>query len=215
MDFPRKSRFHRVIAPLTVLFVCLLLPSLAHAQAAVPCAHPLNEVDVIRLAAAGVPEARLVHIIGTCGVSFRVNRESEERLRAAGATKAVLAAIREKLVKPAAARPAPAPAAPEPTGENVPAATTESASKPSRAIDSGPRPHVIQLPVPGNAAGDTSRPAAANEGDKIAPPDLPRSYFERGQAFEEGQGVPQDYVQAAQWYRRAADMEPSELRKDA
>ena len=125
------------------------------------CKGPLSEPQIIKLAAGGVPEARVIQFVNTCGVGFQLTQDSEERLKAAGATPAVLDAIREKFAKPPAPKiqpPTPPPPAPPP-----------------------------------------------NDAASIAPPDLPRSHYERGQAYEEGRGVSQDYAEAAKWYRRAAD----------
>ncbi|HUK53734.1 MAG TPA: hypothetical protein VL099_10645, partial [Candidatus Binatia bacterium] len=72
----------------------------ARAQAPVQCAGPLSEAAVIKLASAGVPDARLIQIIDACGAGFTLTRESEERLAAAGTSAPVLAALREKAPKP-------------------------------------------------------------------------------------------------------------------
>ena len=68
---------YRAIAPAAVMF---FLCAAARAQAPVQCAGPLTEASVIKLAASGVPDARLVQIIEACGAGFTLSNESEERL---------------------------------------------------------------------------------------------------------------------------------------
>ena len=82
-------------ACLAVAVLWIAAPPL-RAQTPVQCAGPLSEASVIKLAAAGVPDGRLIQIVNACGAGFKLTPESEQRLRAAGTSDAVIAALREK-----------------------------------------------------------------------------------------------------------------------
>src|SRR5271156_4616683 len=111
----------------------LLAPAVLCAQAPVPCTGPLTETGIIKLAANGVPEPRLVLIVKTCGADFPLTREAEGRLRAAGASDAVIDALREVAPKPKPPRAAP-PAKAETPKESEPprVAPRDAAPQPAK-----------------------------------------------------------------------------------
>ena len=80
-------------------------------QQTVPCVGPLNESAFTTLLQGGVSEARLQQWVTTCGVSFKMSPDMESRLRAAGATDAVVALLRRQAPAPAKEIPQPEPAA--------------------------------------------------------------------------------------------------------
>ena len=81
----------RAIALLT-----LAVAAVAQAQAPVPCPPaPLTEAQVLQLIKDRVPEGRIVQFVDTCRVGA-VTTEMLGRLRAGGATEAVLAAVRSQ-----------------------------------------------------------------------------------------------------------------------
>jgi len=110
-----------------ILFLAVLAAGAAGAQAPVVCNGALTETDVIDLAASGVPEPRLVKMVKTCGVAFPMNKATEGRLRSAGATDAVIEAVRAAAPKP---QPAPPPKAASPKGNAPPASKPPAAPAP-------------------------------------------------------------------------------------
>jgi len=110
-----------------ILFLAALAAGTARAQGPVVCNGALTETDVIDLAASSVPEPRLVKIVKTCGVAFPMNKATEGRLRGAGATDAVIEAVRAAAPKP---QPAPPPKAASPKGNAPPASKPPAAPAP-------------------------------------------------------------------------------------
>ena len=170
----------------------------ARAQAPVQCAGPLSEAAVIKLASSGVADARLIQIVNSCGAGFVVTRESEERLRAAGTSAAVIAALREKSPKP---KPKPAPAetpkpreAPARAPEPLAAEPTDPKSQYTRGLA---RENGADVPVDFKEAVRLYR-QAADQG--YAPAQARLAY-----AYEYGNGMDVDYAQAMQLYRKAAE----------
>jgi len=87
----------------TLRLIALLLLALAPAslagQAPIRCRRPLSEEDMRVLIEGQVAEKRLRDIVTTCGVGFRLTAEVEQRLRTAGATDVVVAAVRRESEK--------------------------------------------------------------------------------------------------------------------
>ncbi len=71
-----------------------------------PSTGPLSEADMIRLIAGQAAERRFGQFVAQCGVGIAVTGEVEERLRAAGATDAMIAMIRNAAQKQAAQKAA-------------------------------------------------------------------------------------------------------------
>ncbi|HTQ86601.1 MAG TPA: hypothetical protein VMI93_10355, partial [Candidatus Solibacter sp.] len=66
-----------MIAAAGFVWACAAIhPAPARAQAPVACSGPLTETAVIKLAASGVPEPRLVLIVKTCGSAFAMTKDS-------------------------------------------------------------------------------------------------------------------------------------------
>src|SRR5271170_2915564 len=135
----RRPSTQLVLAGAGFLAACAaFFPAPLHAQTPVPCTGPLTETAVIKLAASGVPEPRLVLIVKTCGASFALTKDSESRLRAAGATDAVIAALRDAAPKP---KPHPAPPPkPEPARESPRTRTATPPAEPAAAPAKPPEP---------------------------------------------------------------------------
>jgi formylglycine-generating enzyme required for sulfatase activity len=68
-----------------------------HAQTPVPCPPAaLTEPQVLQMVKDHLPDGRIVQIVGTCRIGFAVTPEALGRLRAGGATEAVVAAVRSQ-----------------------------------------------------------------------------------------------------------------------
>jgi hypothetical protein len=65
------------------------------AQAPVNCPGPLSEIQMADLIRNHVPEERLRTFVMQCGVDFPLTQEVEKRLRLAGATPSVIAALQK------------------------------------------------------------------------------------------------------------------------
>jgi formylglycine-generating enzyme required for sulfatase activity len=78
----------------TVLLLLVSAAAPAAAQQAVNCPGSLSESQVALLLEGQAPEARLRQLVSACGVSFAATEEALARLRRAGATAAVLDALR-------------------------------------------------------------------------------------------------------------------------
>lgn len=82
-----------------IVLALMMCAGVAAAQSPVRCAGPLSEQQVTSLITGRVAQARITQFITTCGVGFHVSSASEARLKRAGATEAILIAIREKTPK--------------------------------------------------------------------------------------------------------------------
>jgi formylglycine-generating enzyme required for sulfatase activity len=63
-------------------------------QAPIRCPGPLSEAQLLDLVKGRVPEPRVRQYVATCGIGFALTAETERRLRAAGATQAILDLLR-------------------------------------------------------------------------------------------------------------------------
>lgn len=97
----RATPLRSIPCALAAGLVCLVAAGVAAHDQAVPCAGPLSEKDIVELLSAGVPEGRVRLFVTSCGVDFIPDEGSAERLRAAGASDALIAAVSPP------ARPAP------------------------------------------------------------------------------------------------------------
>ena len=117
-------RFIARFLPIALLLV--LLPGLATAQSS--STKPISEMGLTdALKIGGLKESELIDAIKTRGVDFQLTAQSEQGLRAAGATDGEIAAVRTNYrgAGTAPAQPAPQPASPP---VQAPAATPSPAS---------------------------------------------------------------------------------------
>src|SRR5262245_8508830 len=90
------SRWPFRIRPLLLLALlpAALAAALAPAALAAPgAAAPLSEDDLVKLVALGLDDAVIVTRIDKAGLSFRADEAALQRLKKAGASAAVLAAV--------------------------------------------------------------------------------------------------------------------------
>jgi hypothetical protein len=80
------------------LFILLLFPVAAARaqQAPINCKGPLSEDQLIGLLKGGVAVVRVQAFVKTCGIGFPFTPNTEQRLRAAGASDAVIAEVRRQ-----------------------------------------------------------------------------------------------------------------------
>ncbi len=83
------------------LFAALAFAMTAAAQAPLNCKGKLSEEQLTTLTAGKVPEPRLLQYVNQCGVGFAWSEKVRARLSRAGASRAVLSAVRSKAEEPA------------------------------------------------------------------------------------------------------------------
>jgi hypothetical protein len=82
-------------AKLVSITMLLLLPALAEAQPSARCSGPLSEEQLTTLVKGSVvPDAPIKQNVTSCGIDFEATAEAIARLRSAGASESVLAAVR-------------------------------------------------------------------------------------------------------------------------
>jgi len=91
----------------------LLVSGMASAQAPVSCKGPLSMIQLIDLMKNDVPPARVQQFVLKCAVKFDFDHFVEIDLREAGATDAIIGAVRDKAQKP------PRPPAQGKVGETI------------------------------------------------------------------------------------------------
>lgn len=91
---------------------------------------PASKQELLELLEAGAEESEIEQLVRQYGVSFELTRQAEDQLRKAGASAALLKAVREH-----APRPAPAP---PPTRATSPAPTKTSTGPPVLLIEAAP-----------------------------------------------------------------------------
>jgi hypothetical protein len=74
---------------IAILFFVFFTSKVAPQQAPIRCPGKLN-IEQLEMLVHDVPEARVNAFINTCGVSFSLNKEIEDKLRSAGATEGIV-----------------------------------------------------------------------------------------------------------------------------
>ena len=115
------------VFPIATVVMALLLagapPPAAQDQQS---SAPLSKNEVIQLLKSGMESAEIERVARKYGTSFEVTPGTEKELRDAGATEALLTALRESSPKPPAAKPSPATAAPAPPAAGPPILVIEA-----------------------------------------------------------------------------------------
>jgi hypothetical protein len=91
-----KSPLNRI--RILLLFILLLFPVAAvrAQQAPINCKGPLSQEQLIGLLKGGVADVRVQAFVKTCGIGFLFTPAVERRLRAAGASEAVITEVRKQ-----------------------------------------------------------------------------------------------------------------------
>ena len=163
------------LALIAVLSWFVLLPGV-RAQTS----RALSKQDVIHLLEGKVSAERVEELAREKGISFQVTPETETEMRNAGATNALLSALRSLAPKPMTPTPAPGE-----TKSNLPKA--------------GASERAVEEPLPAGMdpeLADLYRRAAGG---------WPDAMIDLGLDYYRGEGVPKDYKQAVDWFRKAAE----------
>jgi hypothetical protein len=90
----------RILLFMAMMILVSCLIGLQAQQAPINCRGPLTEEQLIGLLKAKVDDVRVQAIVKQCGVAFALVPDAERKLRAAGASDAVIAAARARAPKP-------------------------------------------------------------------------------------------------------------------